>query len=35
MLYDRDALKNSRGEGGFGKAEEERISKGIRSRRKK
>lgn len=29
MLYDKEAPKNGRGEGGFGKAEEERISKGI------
>ena len=29
MLYDKGAPKNGRGEGGFGKVEEERISKGI------
>lgn len=29
MLYDGEAPKNNRDEGGFGKAEEEKISKGI------
>lgn len=34
MLYDGEVFKNNRDEGGFGKVEEEKISKGIWSKSK-